>query len=415
MVQPISSVQRGFTRTAHRVFSVGRRCRMTTGLVKNAGRNLVLLTCLCFLASCMTSTYERLRIQPSSTEITIQRLTQISASALKNMDYQIRTIHDTGYVLGDRPIAKPISRYSMSVWIVPEPDGKKHVKVTCKGHGCFDCKEQEEVKLFFELFDKIAEIHGLAGSVAMKQRTEDGVLPTLKRSVASPKKRGSIKQKRLGLSVQELTPELKVYMKISQDTEGVLVTEVLPGSIGSLMDLRRGDIITQVNQTSVDVPGDLAIVDRLSSRFVDMTVIRNSETVTKRVDLRKTPTTHEVTPLSQMRSSEGKSPSTIIDIHHLAAMPPKISPGSAFDLIIEYTVMDTTVEAESIPIKVSYRISDGEKVFLSKPVEMISLNGKRMTQTLHLTAAKKRGSFHIECLFNYNNEVWKRSTQLKIE
>lgn len=54
----------------------------------------------------------------------------------------------------------------------------------------------------------------------------------------------------LGMTVQELTPELAESMQIDQAT-GVLVTNVEEGSPAAMAGLKRGDLITEINQEPV--------------------------------------------------------------------------------------------------------------------------------------------------------------------
>ncbi|MDR9500193.1 MAG: DegQ family serine endoprotease [Desulfurivibrionaceae bacterium] len=54
----------------------------------------------------------------------------------------------------------------------------------------------------------------------------------------------------LGMTVQELTPELAESLQMEQAT-GVLVTSVEGGSPAALAGLRRGDVITEINQIQV--------------------------------------------------------------------------------------------------------------------------------------------------------------------
>jgi serine protease Do len=53
--------------------------------------------------------------------------------------------------------------------------------------------------------------------------------------------------KKLGLEVQDLTPELASRMGY-EGQEGVLVTSVEPGSLAQMGGLERGDLIQEVNQ-----------------------------------------------------------------------------------------------------------------------------------------------------------------------
>lgn len=54
----------------------------------------------------------------------------------------------------------------------------------------------------------------------------------------------------LGMTVQELTPELAESLQIGKAT-GVLITNVEGGSPAAMAGLRRGDLVTEINQESV--------------------------------------------------------------------------------------------------------------------------------------------------------------------
>jgi len=55
---------------------------------------------------------------------------------------------------------------------------------------------------------------------------------------------------KLGLTVQELTPELAQALDLDE-TQGVIVTEVEPGSAAQQAGIRRGDLVIEVNQQPV--------------------------------------------------------------------------------------------------------------------------------------------------------------------
>jgi serine protease Do len=54
-----------------------------------------------------------------------------------------------------------------------------------------------------------------------------------------------------GVSVTELTPQLASELQVPSGTRGVVVTSVAPGSAAAEANLRRGDVITQVNRKPV--------------------------------------------------------------------------------------------------------------------------------------------------------------------
>ncbi len=69
----------------------------------------------------------------------------------------------------------------------------------------------------------------------------------------------------LGITVQDLTPELAERMRLDK-AKGVLVTQVDPGSPADRAGIRRGDIITEVNRQEVEKIEDLGSVLKKSPR-----------------------------------------------------------------------------------------------------------------------------------------------------
>jgi serine protease Do len=63
--------------------------------------------------------------------------------------------------------------------------------------------------------------------------------------------------KALGLSLSNVTPELRQKFSLADDTEGVVVVEVASDSPASEKGLRPGDIIVEVAQQEVKDPGQV--------------------------------------------------------------------------------------------------------------------------------------------------------------
>ena len=81
-------------------------------------------------------------------------------------------------------------------------------------------------------------------TVDLGERKEDAVVVA---AIPSPPPSPEVK---LGLNVQDLTPELADKFKI-KDQKGVLVSKVDPGSVAQEQGLREGDMIKEVNRQGV--------------------------------------------------------------------------------------------------------------------------------------------------------------------
>jgi serine protease Do len=75
---------------------------------------------------------------------------------------------------------------------------------------------------------------------------------------ASPTPQGAEIQTTLGLSLSEISPELREQYQLGDDASGVVVTEVAPDGPASEKGLQAGDVIVEVDQKSVSSPADVA-------------------------------------------------------------------------------------------------------------------------------------------------------------
>jgi len=364
------------------------------------------------LPGCSTPAYEVLRTHAAAKEeINVAAVTQLSAKALERMGYEVTTQHDTGYVAALRAACRFWASHKMAVWITMDSETGLSLKVECKALRCLDCREREEIERFYDTFYELAKRDGYGGVASISYP------PHGRSSPLTRDRRRQVRQQKLGVCVSELTPELKTYMALEPDAQGVIITEVLPGSPAVRSGMQRGDVITRFGQTPIADSSDLDDVHRLYPGPVEVTICREGKILTKRIVMDSNAAkvalkrAFSVSP----QPSPLKKTCPTVRIHAIKTEPLRIPAGSQFDLRIEYTVTDSTVNEEQVPIKLSYKIFDGTKVFLSKPVEMKGLNGSRTPATLHLTAAKKRGSYTIQALLNYKNQISERSTEMKVE
>ena len=81
-----------------------------------------------------------------------------------------------------------------------------------------------------------------------------------------------------GLSAQDLTPEIAQQLGVEEGT-GVVITDVQPGSPAARADLRRGDVILEVDRHAVEDVRDLrAKLDSADERVL-MLISRGDATL----------------------------------------------------------------------------------------------------------------------------------------
>jgi serine protease Do len=89
---------------------------------------------------------------------------------------------------------------------------------------------------------------------------------------------------RLGVVVQELTPQLSEYFGVKT---GALVASVSPNSAASRAGLKAGDVITALNGKAVSAPGDVAqlIHDVPDGQDVAIGIVRDKKPLTLKAKL----------------------------------------------------------------------------------------------------------------------------------
>ncbi len=87
----------------------------------------------------------------------------------------------------------------------------------------------------------------------------------------------------LGIGIQELTPDLKAAMGLSDSTRGVLVTEVHPDSAASKAGLQLRDVVLKVDGVEVDSTGRLR--NLIAGKGANVKVVLQVNRSGKRIDI----------------------------------------------------------------------------------------------------------------------------------
>ncbi len=122
------------------------------------------------------------------------------------------------------------------------------------------------------------------GEVVKVTLFRDGKKETVKVTIAKLKEddlstEAAKESSLLGLSVQELTPELAKSLKL-KDEEGVIVSNVEQGSVASIAGVRRGDLILEANRQEINNMGDYSkVMEKLKEeKSILFLVKRNNHT-----------------------------------------------------------------------------------------------------------------------------------------
>ena len=128
------------------------------------------------------------------------------------------------------------------------------------------------------------------------------------------------------------------------------------------------------------------------------------------------------------------SPRTPIVAYKMYTKPGRISPGTRFDLIIEYAVTDPAVQTKRIPVTFILEIlkskntapasnlkkpvfptpDNTDKVHSFKAVTIDCPNGKRTSRIVHLSATKDKGTYYMVVYLKYEHWTKKLSMHLPI-
>jgi serine protease Do len=121
------------------------------------------------------------------------------------------------------------------------------------------------------------------------------ILPQLKAT-------GSVTRGWLGVSIQEVTPELASALKLDVK-EGALVAQVTPGSPADKAGLQRGDVIQTFAGSSIAKPRELsrAVAATEIGKTVDLVVLRDGKSVTLHAKIEKLAST----PQEQAKAGRG--------------------------------------------------------------------------------------------------------------
>jgi serine protease Do len=99
------------------------------------------------------------------------------------------------------------------------------------------------------------------------QRNNDG--PSLERQSG-----------KLGLTLQSVTPQVARQLGLASESEGVVVTDVDQSGVGADAGIARGDVLLEVNRTSVNSPEAVqAAIEKAGAKPLLLLIARKGQTI----------------------------------------------------------------------------------------------------------------------------------------
>jgi serine protease Do len=86
-------------------------------------------------------------------------------------------------------------------------------------------------------------------------------------------------EERWGLGLETLTPELARQLELDEGTQGVVITQVEPGSAASESGLRRGDLVLEVDRKKVKTVDELQKLLKSAEKLVLLLVQRGDSQI----------------------------------------------------------------------------------------------------------------------------------------
>ncbi|MEM8743441.1 MAG: PDZ domain-containing protein, partial [Pseudomonadota bacterium] len=127
----------------------------------------------------------------------------------------------------------------------------------------FDGKEVESMRILPKLVARTS-IGKTVDVVILRDDKKETVTVTIGRMKETPKKVSAKKEEKdtkktslLGLSLAQMTDELRTKFKIDKAVEGVVITEVNPESDAAQKSIAAGQVIVEVQGTKVNSPDDV--------------------------------------------------------------------------------------------------------------------------------------------------------------
>jgi len=106
---------------------------------------------------------------------------------------------------------------------------------------------------------------------------------------------GKVRRSWLGVYIQEVSPEIAKQFSLPEDTMGVLVGDIIKDSPAEEAGIKRGDIITKINDEEVNSPGELQ--DKIRDVDIDnkanIEIMRDGKTIRFIVKIGEMPTVEE--------------------------------------------------------------------------------------------------------------------------
>lgn len=377
---------------------------------------------------------ERTVVVPVVSEIDLNYAISLSEMVFSSLGYTTKEVDkENGYIYGIRKVENdPYSRVNgLKLWV--DLISSKSVSFSVEPIICWGCIPKDEgfessswvVDKFREkLLAVFNEKNIILDKVSVVQRVSP--YNTFSTKVAPNKPEEKNKQipskYSLGVVIQELTNELKSFLNIGPDQQGVVIKKVTPQSSAEKAGLKRGDIIIKVGDVPVTKTEEVIYSINSSKGEIAFTVSRDQQILELNVVLDSAD--EQKDDLKEQNEASKKEPAKAedvkkfeFDMYFIKLKPEKIAAGAEFAVAVEYMLSDPDIKEQTqLPVKISYSIKEDDVVLLQSSSSVMVVNNKRMlTAKNDLVADSRKGTYLLTVELSYKDKKITKTKEFVVQ
>jgi len=368
--------------------------------------------------------------------VPVAGVTDLAARSLGSLNYRVVEMDPAvGRIGAERSVPGDMYNRVTRMKIDVTPGNAGETLLNIEASTCPGCVPEATFDPLFMInefnmaFDAQARGAGFAGQPAAGQLAQSRQVTVDEQKAMEAALANDQRKVYLGIEMQNVTPELAAYLGMAE-ARGVLIQNVQPGSPAEKAGLRRGDVILEGDLAAVRDSYDVVMLvsKKTEGERLSLLIWQDGKTFTKTTRLAarpggppqgELPVIAGTAERGAARTAETAEPSAtlpFVQITRVAVNPPSVPPGGKFDVVVDYSVKDSTTQQQQISAQLTIEILDGEQLIYSHElIEMISTNGGSTRRTEPLAGSKTAGAYTLRASVKYGDTSATGQTRFNIQ